>query len=44
MKVYSHWGYVEVGINNTEILLRNDTIFDDIKSEDEEFHEILNKC
>ena len=41
MKAFSYWGYVEVGINGTEIVLGEDTVSDATQSDDEEFQDFL---
>ena len=41
VKAFSYWGYVEVGINGTEIVLGEDTVSDATQSDDEEFQDFL---
>ena len=43
MKSFSYWGYVEVGIEGTEIELRENTVSDDTQSGDDEFLNFISK-
>jgi len=43
VKLFSYWGYVKVGIKSTQIELGEDTISDDILSENEEFLNFVGK-
>ena len=43
VKSFSYWGYVEVGIEGTEIELGEDTVSDDTQSDDDEFLNFIGK-